>query len=87
MTNEMDDMQEKAKQMVDQGRQSTAGLIAGGDMIVDADPERGFFRVKLRNVQPKEAILQLTMGFCWVLANGAAMFNLQYKQHVRKVEE
>ncbi len=83
----MNNWQEQAKQMVEQGKQAAAGLISGGEMVVDADPEKGFFRVKIRNVQPPQALPQVTMGFWWVLQNGAAMFNLQFKQHIRKPEE
>jgi hypothetical protein len=74
--------QEQAKKMVEQGKQAAAGFVSGGEMIIDADPEKGFFRVKLRNVNPPETIPQITTGFCWLLANGAAMINLQVKQHV-----
>jgi hypothetical protein len=74
--------EQQTKQMIEQGRQAAAGLVSGGEMIIDADPEKGFFRVKLRNVQPPQATHQITTGFCWLLANGAAMLNLQVKQHV-----
>ncbi len=74
--------QEQAKKMVEQGKQATAGFVNGGEMIIDADPEKGFFRVKLRNVNPPETVPQITTGFCWLLTNGAAMLNLQVKQHV-----
>jgi hypothetical protein len=74
--------QEQAKKMVEQGKQAAAGFVSGGEMIIDADPEKGFFRVKLRNVNPTDAIPQITTGFCWLLTNGAAMLNLQVKQHV-----
>ena len=76
--------QEQTKQMVEQGKQAAAGLVSGGEMVIDADPEKGFFRVKLRNIQPPQALPQVTMGFCWVLKNGAEMFNLQVKQHIEK---
>ena len=79
--------EEQAKQMVEQGKQATAGLISGGEMVVDAEPEKGFFRVNIRNVEPPQALPQVTMGFCWVLENGAAMFNLQFRQHIRKSGE
>ena len=84
MTN---DWQQQAQQMVEQGKQNTAGLVAGGEILIDADPENGFFRVKLRNIQPPEIIPQLTSGFMWVVANGGAMFNLAVKQHIRQPGE
>jgi hypothetical protein len=76
--------QEQAKKMVEQGKQAAAGFVSGGEMIIDADPEKGFLRVKLRNIQPPQAIPQITTGFCWLLMNGATMLNLQVKQHVEK---
>jgi hypothetical protein len=82
-----DNLQQQAKQMVEQGKQMAAGLVSGGEMVIDADPEKGFFRVKLRDIQPPEAIPQIITGFCWLLTNGAAMLNLQVKQHVEKQGE
>jgi len=79
--------EEQTKRMVEQGKQAAAGLVSGGEMVVDADPEKGFFKVKIRNVQPPQALPQVTLGFCWVLQNGAAMFNLQFKQYIRKPGE
>jgi len=84
MTN---DWQQQLQQMVEQGKQSTASMVAGGEMIIDADPEQGFLRVKLRNVQPPPMISQLTSAFCLVLAQGGAMFNLVVKQHIRETQE
>ena len=76
--------EQQTKQMIEQGKQAAVGLVSGGEIIIDAAPEKGFFRVKLRNIQPPQATPQITTGFCWLLANGAAMLNLQVKQHVEK---
>ena len=76
--------EQQTKQMIEQGKQAAAGFVSGGEMIIDADPEEGFFRVKLRNIQPPQATPQVTMGFCWMLTNGAAMLNLQVKQHIKQ---
>ena len=76
--------QEQAKGMVEQGKQMAAGFVSGGEMVIDSDPEKGFFRVKLRNIQPPEAIPQITTGFCWLLTNGATMLSLQVKQHIEQ---
>jgi len=83
----MNNNEQRTKDMIEQGKQMTAGLVSGGEMVIDADPEKGFFRVKLRNVQPPSAIPQITTGFCWLLTNSAAMFNLQVKQHIESGEE
>jgi hypothetical protein len=77
--------EEQTKQMIEQGRQAAAGLVSGGEMIIDADPEKGFFRVKLRNIEPAQATPQVAMGFCWMLENGAAMLNLQVRKHIEKL--
>jgi hypothetical protein len=79
-----ENLQEQAKGMIEQGKQMSAGFVNSGEMVIDADPEKGFFRVKLRNIQPPEAIPQITTGFCWLLTNGAAMLNLQVKQHTEQ---
>ena len=76
--------EQQTKQMIEQGKQAADGLVSGGEMIIDSDPEKGFFRVKLRNIQPPQATPQITTGFCWMLTNGAAMLNLQVKQYVEK---
>ncbi|MBI2287955.1 MAG: hypothetical protein HYU83_03065 [Chloroflexi bacterium] len=76
--------EQQTKQMIEQGKQAAAGLVSGGEIIIDADPEKGFFRVKLRNIQPPQATPQITTGFCWLLTNGAAMLNLRVKQHIEK---
>ena len=36
----------------DQARQ----MGASGEILIDADPAKGFFRVKLRNIQPEQLI-------------------------------
>ena len=76
--------EEQTRQMIEQGKQAVAGFIKGGEMIIDSDPEKGFFRVKLRNIEPPEVTPQITSGFCFMLANGAIMFNLQVKQHLEQ---
>ena len=80
MTN---DWQKQTEQIIEQGRQTTAGMVSGGEMLIDADPEQGFFRVKLRNIRPVERTSQLVKGFCYILATAGAMFNLTVKQHIK----
>jgi len=79
-----ENLEQQTNHMIEQGKQAAAGLVSGGEVIIDADPEKGFFRVKLRNIQPPQATPQITTGFCWLLTNGAAMLNLQVKQHIEK---
>lgn len=84
MTN---DWQQQAQEMVERGRQMTAGMVMGGEILIDADPDNGFFRVKVRNVKPAGLTPQLVRGFCYILANGAAMFNLTIKQRMTEPGE
>ena len=79
MTN---DWQQQSQELVKHGRQMTTGMVSGGEILIDADPENGFFRVRVRNVQPAGLTPQLVRGFCYILANGAAMFNLTIKQRM-----
>ncbi|MBW2342376.1 MAG: hypothetical protein JRF50_18925 [Deltaproteobacteria bacterium] len=81
------DWQKQTEQLIEQGRQSTAGVVSGGEMLIDADPESGFFRAKLRNIQPADRIPQLVRGFCYILSTSGAMFNLTVKQHIKGAEE
>ena len=53
----MNNHEQQTKQMIEQGKQMTAGFVSSGEMVIDADPEKGFFRVKLRNVQPPSEFL------------------------------
>jgi len=78
----MSDWQKQAQQVIQQGSQAVAGQVAG-EMWIDADPEHGFFRVKLRNIQPPEVMPQLVSGFVQVLSTGGTAFGLSVKQHVR----
>lgn len=82
-----DDWRQQAQQVVEQGKRRAGGMVSGGEMLIDADPRNGFFRVKLRNVHPPEVVAQLVTGFVYVLAQGGAMLNLQVKQRTRRSGE
>ncbi len=75
---------EQTKRMIEQGKQAASNFVNSGQMAIEVDPERGFFRVRLRNIQPPQNLPILTEGFCQVLENGAAMFNLQVTRHIEK---
>jgi hypothetical protein len=70
--------------IVQQGRQMSAGFVNGGEMLIEADPEKGALRIKLRGIQPAEVRPQLVQTACWVLSNVASMFNLQVKQYTQE---
>jgi len=76
--------EERTKQVVEQGKRENAGLIDGGELVIDANPEKGFLRIELRDIKPSETVLQIITGFSWLLTNGAAMLNLHVKRHVER---
>lgn len=67
-----------------QSKETASGMVSGGEIVMDIDPGKGFFRVKLRNVQPATATPELINGLCQVLSYCATMFNLQVKQYVNE---
>jgi len=76
--------EEQTKQVVEQGKRENAGLIDGGELVIDANPEKGFLRIELRDIKPPETVPQIITGFSWLLTNGAAMLNLHVKRHVER---
>lgn len=77
--------EERTRQVVEQGKRETAGLVEGGELVIDANPEKGFLRIELRNIKPPETVPEIINGFSWLLANGAAMLNLHVKKHVERM--
>ena len=67
----------------DQARQ----MGASGEMLIDADPAKGFFRVKLRNIQPEQALPQFTKGIIDAISFLGKSLNLTVKEHVAGEEE
>ena len=72
----INNFQEQAKQMG-----------ASGEMLIDADPAKGFFRVKLRNIQPEQALPQFTKGIVEAISFLGRSLNLTVKEHVAGEEE
>ena len=62
----------------DQARQ----MGASGEMLIDADPAKGFFRVKLRNIQPEQALPQFTKGIIDAISFLGKSLNLTVKEHI-----
>ena len=62
----------------DQARQ----MGASGEILIDADPAKGFFRVKLRNIQPEQALPQFTQGIVEAICFLGKSLNLTVKEHV-----
>jgi len=72
----INNFQEQAKQMG-----------ANGEILIDADPAKGFFRVKLRNIQPEQALPQFTRGIIDAISFLGKSLNLTVKEHVAGEEE
>ena len=66
----------------DQARQ----MGASGEILIDADPAKGFFRVKLRNIQPENATPQFTKGIVEAISFLARSLNLTVKEHITEEE-
>ena len=62
----------------DQARQ----MGASGEILIDADPAKGFFRVKLRNIQPEHALPQFTKGIVEAISFLGKSLNLTVKEYV-----
>ena len=67
----------------DQARQ----MGASGEILIDADPAKGFFRVKLRNIQPEQALPQFTKGIVDAISFLGKSLNLTVKEYIAKEEE
>jgi len=72
----INNFQEQAKQMG-----------ASGEMLIDADPVKGFFRVKLRNIQPESAAPQFTKGIVDAISFLGKSMNLTVKEYIAGEEE
>jgi hypothetical protein len=68
--------------MINQFQEQSKQMGAGGEMLIDADPNKGFFRVKLRNVRPEHAVNQFTTGIVEALSLLGTSMNLTVKRHV-----
>ena len=67
----INNFQEQAKQMG-----------ASGEILIDADPAKGFFRVKLRNIQPENATPQFTKGIVEAISFLGKSMNLTVKEYI-----
>ena len=72
----INNFQEQAKQMG-----------ASGEILIDADPAKGFFRVKLRNIQPEHALPQFTKGIVEAISFLGKSMNLIVKEYIAGEEE
>ena len=72
----INNFQEQAKQMG-----------ASGEMLIDADPSKGFFRVKLRNIAPENALSEFTKAIVSAVSFCGNSLNLTVKEYVAEEGE
>ena len=60
---------------------------ASGEILIDADPAKGFFRVKLRNIQPEQALPQFTKGIVEAISFLGKSLNLTVKEYISEEGE
>ena len=73
--------------MINNFQEQARQMGAGGEMLIDADPAKGFFRVKLRNIQPENAVPQFTKGIVYAISFLGKSMNLTVKEHVAEEGE
>jgi hypothetical protein len=73
--------------MFNQFQEQARQMGTSGEMLIDADPAKGFFRVKLRNIQPENAAPQFTKGIVEALSFLAKSMNLTVKEYIAGEEE
>ena len=73
--------------MFNQFQEQARQMGTSGEMLIDADPARGFFRVKLRHIQPENAEPQFTKGIVEALSFLGKSMNLTVKEHIAGEED
>ena len=73
--------------MINNFQEQARQMGAGGEMLIDADPAKGFFRVKFRNIQPENAVPQFTKGIVDAISFLGKSMNLTVKEHVAEEGE
>jgi hypothetical protein len=73
--------------MINNFQEQARQMGAGGEMLIDADPAKGFFRVKLRNIQPENAAPQFTKGIVEAISFLGKSMNLTVKEHIAGEED
>jgi len=68
--------------MINNFQEQARQMGTSGEILIDADPAKGFFRVKLRNIQPEHALPQFTKGIVDAISFLGKSLNLTVKEHV-----
>ena len=72
--------------MINNFQDQAKQMGASGEILIDADPAKGFFRVKLRNIQPEHALPQFTKGIVEAISFLARSLNLTVKEYIAEEE-
>ena len=72
--------------MINNFQEQARQMGASGEILIDADPAKGFFRVKLRNIQPENATPQFTKGIVEAISFLAKSLNLTVKEYIAEEE-
>jgi len=73
--------------MINNFQEQARAMGTSGEMLIDADPAKGFFRVKLRNIQPENAVPQFTKGIVDAISFLGKSMNLTVKEHIAEEGE
>jgi hypothetical protein len=67
--------------MINNFQEQARQMGAGGEMLIDADPAKGFFRVKLRNIQPDNSLPEFTKAIISAVSFCGKSLNLTVKEY------
>ena len=73
--------------MINNFQEQARQMGAGGEMLIDADPVKGFFRVKLRNIQPENALPEFTNAIISAVSFCGKSLNLTVKEYIAEKGE
>ena len=73
--------------MINNFQEQARRMGAGGEMLIDADPAKAFFRVKLRNIRPENAAPQFTKGIVEAISFLGKSMNLTVKEYIAEEGE
>ncbi|GMW04654.1 MAG: hypothetical protein AMXMBFR85_06370 [Dehalococcoides mccartyi] len=73
--------------MINNFQEQARQMGAAGEMLIDVDPVKGFFRVKLRNIKPENALPEFTKSIASAVSFCGKSLNLTVKEHVAKEGE
>jgi hypothetical protein len=68
--------------MINNFQEQARQMGVSGEMLIDADPAKGFFRVKLRNIRPENALPEFTKGIVSALSFCGKSLNLTVKEYI-----